>query len=162
LGRSTILVTALDRIGRSVQHVSAFLPEMNQLGIAMYFHREAIDSSTPTGRAMLSMCSVFAELERDLIRERTIAGLARARAQGTKSGKAIGRPPLPPETSQAIQAALASGQGVRATARALGVSPASVVRARREATAISSRDRRVFGADHWRRGWVSLCDLTVS
>jgi DNA invertase Pin-like site-specific DNA recombinase len=117
-----VMVAALDRVGRSVQNVSAFLAEMTQLGVAVYCHREAIDGSTPTGRAMLSMCSVFAELERDLLRDRINAGIARARTQGTKSGKAIGRAPLGPEIVAKVKQALADGLSIRAAAKAAGVS----------------------------------------
>jgi DNA invertase Pin-like site-specific DNA recombinase len=117
-----IMVAALDRVGRSVQTVSAFLAEMVQVGVAVYCHREAIDGSTPTGRAMLSMCSVFAELERDLIRDRINAGIARAKASGTKSGRAIGRAPISAETAAKVRAALDSGKSIRAAAKAAGVS----------------------------------------
>jgi hypothetical protein len=62
--------------------------ELQALGVDLYLHQQSVDSSTPSGRALLQMSAVFAEFERAMLRERVFAGLARARAQG----KRIGRP----------------------------------------------------------------------
>lgn len=98
---------SLDRLGRSVLHIAQIVAELNAINVNLYFHTQGLDSSTPTGRAMLGMCSVFAELERELIRQRTIAGQERARAQG----KRIGRPPtLNDQSKRVIESVIESGQ----------------------------------------------------
>jgi DNA invertase Pin-like site-specific DNA recombinase len=77
------------------------------------------------------MLGVFAEFERSIIQERIAAGIARARARGTRSGKAFGaqgRPKLPAEREAAVRAALASGAGIRRTARLVGTGNAAVAR----------------------------------
>jgi DNA invertase Pin-like site-specific DNA recombinase len=63
-----------------------------------------------------------------IIQERITAGIARARAQGTKSGKAFGRPKIPPEREDAVRASLAVGTGIRKTARLIGTGNATVAR----------------------------------
>jgi DNA invertase Pin-like site-specific DNA recombinase len=105
------------------------MADMEALGVQQFYMQQAIDSSTPTGRAMLGMCTVFAALERDLIRERVL-GIIRAREKGTKSGRPIGRAPLPKQKADAIRAALARGDGIRSIARAVGCSPATVLKVR--------------------------------
>src|SRR5947209_3282537 len=85
------VVTAwsVDRLGRSLQGLVNFLEELRALKIDLFLHQQGLDTSTPTGRAMYQMAGIFAEWERAIIRERVIAGLARARVRGTKSGKPI-------------------------------------------------------------------------
>src|SRR5262249_891285 len=78
---------ALDRVGRSVEHLLRFVRELQAKGVEFYCHRQAIDTSTPAGKAMLGMLGVFAEFERDMIAERVRAGLRRARARGVRLGR---------------------------------------------------------------------------
>jgi DNA invertase Pin-like site-specific DNA recombinase len=85
-----LMVAAIDRLGRSTATVSVALADLAEAGVEPYCHREGMDGTTPYGRAMLNMASVFAELERDLIRDRVMAGLARVKAEG----KQLGRPPV--------------------------------------------------------------------
>jgi DNA invertase Pin-like site-specific DNA recombinase len=80
---------SVDRLGRSLQDLIAFLGEVHAKGLDLYLHVQGIDTSTPAGRAMFQMLGVFSEFERAMIQERVRAGLARARARG----KRIGRPP---------------------------------------------------------------------
>jgi len=80
----------VDRLGRSVLHLAQFVEDLRGAGVGLFLLKQGLDSETPTGRAMLGMCSVFAELEREIIRERIYAGLARAKAQG----KTLGRKPV--------------------------------------------------------------------
>jgi DNA invertase Pin-like site-specific DNA recombinase len=76
------------------------------------------------------MCGVFAEFERDMIRERVIAGMKRAKAKGTKSGKAIGRPELPEAKREAIRRAYVRKEGsYRALAKRFGVAVMTVQKA---------------------------------
>ena len=87
-----ILVWSIDRIGRSLQDLISFLNDIQSKNIDLYIHQQGLDSSTPTGRLMFSLVGSFAEYERTLIRERVKSGLERARINGTKSGRSIGRP----------------------------------------------------------------------
>src|SRR5246127_611436 len=81
---------SVDRLGRSLQELVAFLGELHAKGVDLYLHAQGLDTSTPAGRALFQMLGVFAEFERAMIRERVNAGLARAKAQG----KRLGRPPI--------------------------------------------------------------------
>ena len=80
---------SIDRLGRSVLHVANALAELDAAGVALYSDQQAIDSTTPMGRAMIQMTSVFGEQERQIIRSWVVAGLNRVREQGKK----LGRPP---------------------------------------------------------------------
>jgi DNA invertase Pin-like site-specific DNA recombinase len=82
-----IMVWSVDRLGRSLQDLVAFLNEIHAVHVELYLHQQGLDTSTPAGKAMFQMMGVFAEFERNVIRERVLAGMARAKVQGTKSGK---------------------------------------------------------------------------
>jgi putative DNA-invertase from lambdoid prophage Rac len=83
-----VLVWRLDRWGRSVTDLLATLQELHHLGVGFVSLTEALDLTTPAGRAMAGLLAIFAEFEREILRERTRAGLAQAR----KNGKRLGRP----------------------------------------------------------------------
>ena len=83
-----VLVWRLDRWGRSVADLVATLQELSHLGVGFVSLTEALDLTTPSGRAMAGMLAVFAEFEREILRERVRAGLAQAR----QNGKRLGRP----------------------------------------------------------------------
>ena len=91
-----LMVWSIDRLGRSVLHVANALAELDTAGVALYSDQQAIDSTTPTGRAMIQMASVFGEQERQIIRSRVLAGLDRVRQQGKK----LGRPKVSPRSRQ--------------------------------------------------------------
>jgi DNA invertase Pin-like site-specific DNA recombinase len=76
-----IAARSLDRLG-SLQHLVALLGEVHAAGVDLYLHQQALDTSTPAGKAMFQMCGVFAEFEHAMIVERFNAGLKRARAAG--------------------------------------------------------------------------------
>src|SRR6185312_3773302 len=82
-----IAAWSVDRLGRSLQDLVAFLGDVHGAGVDLYLHQQAIDTTTPAGRAMFQMLGVFADFERSIIRERVIAGLERARAQGKQLGR---------------------------------------------------------------------------
>jgi putative DNA-invertase from lambdoid prophage Rac len=82
-----VLVWRLDRWGRSVADLLATLQELEHLGVGFVSLTEALDLTTPTGRAMAGLLAVFAEFEREILRERVRAGLAHARQNGTKLGR---------------------------------------------------------------------------
>ena len=83
-----VLVWRLDRWGRSVTDLLTTLQELEHLGVGFVSLTEALDLTTPAGRAMAGLLAIFAEFEREILRERTKAGLAHARA----NGKRLGRP----------------------------------------------------------------------
>lgn len=112
---------SVDRLGRSLQHLVSFLGEINNRGVDLYLHTQGLDTSTPAGRAMFSMLSVFAEFERAILRERIIAGLRR-------STKPAGRPPLDPQKVAKIERSLRSGTSINETARKLKVGVGTVHR----------------------------------
>jgi DNA invertase Pin-like site-specific DNA recombinase len=104
------------------------LSELHALHIDLFLHQQGLDTTTPSGKAMFQMMGVFAEFERAMIQERVRAGLARARAEGTKSGKPIGRPSIPASTERAIAKALQKGLGIHKVAKAVGVGTGTVQR----------------------------------
>jgi DNA invertase Pin-like site-specific DNA recombinase len=106
---------SIDRVGRSLQHLVEFMEELKQQGVGLYLHQQNVDSSTAAGKAMLSMCGVFAEFERSIIVERINAGLARARAQG----KRLGRSPVSNRTETQIRKLRKEGMGKLKIARTL-------------------------------------------
>src|SRR5256885_4177845 len=83
-----VLVWRLDRWGRSVTDLLATLQELEHLGVGFVSRNEALDLTTPAGRAMAALLAVFATFEREILRERVRAGLAHAR----QNGKRLGRP----------------------------------------------------------------------
>lgn len=87
-----VIVWRFDRFARSVKQLVLALEEFRILGIDFVSHQEALDTSTPMGRAMFTIIAAMAELERSVIRDRVIAGLEYAKEHGTKSGRPIGRP----------------------------------------------------------------------
>lgn len=82
-----LLIYKFDRWARSTKELIEHMESLIDKGISIYSYSENIDLSSSMGRAMLTIISAFAQLERDIIRERTLAGLERARAQGKKLGR---------------------------------------------------------------------------
>ena len=78
---------SVDRLGRSLPDLLDVLKDLHAKDVDLYLHQQGLDTSTPSGRAMFQMMGVFAEFERAMIRERVMAGLARAREEGTKLGR---------------------------------------------------------------------------
>ena len=123
---SAVVVVRLDRLARSLAHMARLGEELRGLDVELVSLREGIDTRTPTGRAMFGMCSVFAQLEGDLIRDRTVAGLKAAQRRGVQ----LGRPKaLDPGQHQRALRLRRSGRSVRAIAELLGVGVATVHRA---------------------------------
>jgi DNA invertase Pin-like site-specific DNA recombinase len=115
---------SVDRLGRSLGDLVAFLTDIQTKGCDLYLHQQAIDTSTPSGRMMFQMLGVFAEFERSMIRARVMSGLDRARQKGVK----IGRPAIPPIRLKKVEQGLRAGQSIRVVAKATGVSTATVQR----------------------------------
>ena len=115
----------LDRLARSVHHLTALGQELAALGVDLIVLDQAIDTSTPSGRLLFNVLGSIAEFERDLIRERTRAGLAAARRRGAT----IGRPAaLTPESRERVQRLHAAGRSQRYIAAMLGASKSTVAR----------------------------------
>jgi DNA invertase Pin-like site-specific DNA recombinase len=115
---------SVDRLGRSLRDLVAFLDEIHSAGVELYLHRQALDTSSPSGRALFGMLGVFAEFERSMIVERVRAGMTRARAKG----KHMGRPTIAAATRTAIAAGAKAELSGRAIAKQAGVSEATVRR----------------------------------
>ncbi len=124
---------SVDRLGRSLQDLIGTLNELKAKDVDLYLHKQGLDTSTPAGKAMFQMLGVFAEFEREIIAERIHAGLARAKEQGTKSGKPIGRPEVVGTVREKAVALKEKGLGTRRIAGELGVARATVVKALRAA-----------------------------
>lgn len=88
-----VVVWKLDRLGRSLVDLVNVMNEFNERGIDLVSLQDSVDTSTTHGRLMVNIVSVFAEYERELIRERTLAGVARKKKQLEKEGKTWGRQP---------------------------------------------------------------------
>jgi DNA invertase Pin-like site-specific DNA recombinase len=124
-----VMAWSVDRLGRSLVDLVNGLQEMHGAGVDLYLHQQAIDTTTPAGRALFQMCGVFAEFERAMIKVRVQAGMDRVKASGqTKSGKPIGRPTIKPDVEQAIREHLAAGTGILKTAKLVGVGSGTVQR----------------------------------
>ncbi len=113
----------LDRLARSVRHLTTLAGEFEALGIGLVVLDQSIDTTTPSGRLLFHVLGAIAEFERDLIRERTAAGMRAAR----RRGKRIGRPrAITGSASFALERGLSEGRSIRSLARELGVSRATV------------------------------------
>ncbi len=116
-----ILVWRLDRLGRSLKHLILTLDELQSLGVGFVSYNENLDLTSSTGRLMFQLLGAFAEFERNLIKERVVAGLANARAKGKK----LGRPAKTINVDKMI-ALRTQGYTLRAIADVMGVSHAFV------------------------------------
>lgn len=115
---------SVDRLGRSLVDLLGFVGELEAKGVDLYLHQQALDTSTPAGKAMFQMCGVFAQFERAMIQERVKAGLARARAKG----KILGRAKVAGKVEDRIRELAAQGIGKVKTARTLGIGVSVVQR----------------------------------
>jgi DNA invertase Pin-like site-specific DNA recombinase len=107
---------SVDRLGRSLTDLLGILQGLHEKGVGLFLHQQGLDSSTTAGKAMFQMLGVFAEFERGIIRERVNAGLARARANGTK----LGRRRVEPAVEARILELKASGDGILKIGRKAG------------------------------------------
>jgi putative DNA-invertase from lambdoid prophage Rac len=119
-----VLVWRLDRWGRSVTDLLATLQELEHLGVGFVSLTEALDLTTPAGRAMAGLFAIFAEFEREILRERTRAGLAHAR----ESGKRLGRPATAAAHTAEIRKLRRTGVSKSEIARRLHIGRTSVRR----------------------------------
>jgi DNA invertase Pin-like site-specific DNA recombinase len=123
-----VMAWSVDRLGRSLQDLVAFLSEIHGVGIELYLHQQGLDTSTAPGKTMFQMLGVFAEFERTIIQERIRAGLKRAVADG----KQLGRPKIDEAVEKRIQTQLRAGKGILKVAKELGVGTGTVHRIARD------------------------------
>lgn len=124
-----ILAWSVDRLGRSLLDVLKLFNELRAAKVDIYLHQQAVDTTTPAGKMLFQMCGVFAEFEREMIRERVKAGLARARERLQAEGKTLGRPfKHGPVDEGAILKALKKGVGKKKIARQLRIGVSVVQR----------------------------------
>src|SRR5215470_1244367 len=114
---SVVLVAAFDRVARSVKHFLQVMDEFDSVGITFISRRENVDTSGPMGRLFLTLIGSIAELESDLIRERVLAGMRRARLDGVR----IGRAPMNIDRAAVVRDRL-SGMSLTAVAKKWGIS----------------------------------------
>ncbi len=119
-----IIVWRLDRWGRSVSDLMTTIRELTDIGVGFVSLTEALDLTTPAGKAMAGMLAVFAEFERDILRERVKAGIAHARAEG----KAHGRPATAAAKQSEVKKLHKKGLNNSEIARKLKIGRTSVIR----------------------------------
>lgn len=119
-----VMAWAVDRLGRSLPDLISTMQELRAAEVDLFLHQQGLDTATASGRAMFGMLGVFAEFEREMIRARVNAGLARAKARG----KVLGRPRIDRKLELAVRGELAKGAGIRETARLTGASVSTVQR----------------------------------
>ena len=112
-------------------HVASAMAELDAAGVALYSDQQAIDSTSPFGKAMIQMACVFGELERAMIRAQVVAGLNCVCEQGIKK---LRRPQVAPKVEDAIRGHLRAGNGILRVAKLVGVGSATVQRVKREMT----------------------------
>lgn len=121
----TLVVYKLDRLGRSLKHLLEIIDDLRERGIGFKSISDGIDTTTHTGRLMFSIMGSFAEFERNLIRERTNAGLAAARERGRLGGRPT---KFTTEVGEKIAELRAGGSSADAIAKELNIGRATVYR----------------------------------
>ncbi len=135
-----VVVVALDRLGRSLSHLVRIIEDWQRIGVSLLSLRDGLDLSSASGRLQLHILAALAQFERERVRERVLAGIQRARAQGTRLGR---RPhALSDEQLEAV-----AHLSLRSAAKALGVSH-TVVRRHRLLRNPSAQERAF--APEWR------------
>lgn len=130
-----IMVWAIDRLGRSIQHLVGFMNDILAMDVDLFVMQQAIDTTTPSGRMIFSIFSALGEYERELIRERIMAGQKRARAQGVKIGR-------PSKINEAVRKSVKllrdGGMGIKEISERLEIGVGSVYSALSSPSAIAA------------------------
>lgn len=122
----TLVVWKLDRLGRTLSHLIELCTLLHSRGVQFASLTEGMDTATPMGRLLYSLMGALAEFERELVRERTLAGLAAARAAGRTGGRPRA---LTPQQVEQVRILRAAGRSPTEIARTLGVSRSTAYRA---------------------------------
>ncbi|HCN4741227.1 TPA: recombinase family protein [Escherichia coli] len=121
----TLVVWKLDRLGRSMKHLITLIEELREKGVNFRSLTDSIDTSTPMGRFFFHVMGALAEMERELIVERTLAGLAAARARGRTGGR---RPKLTKEQHEQIARLIKNGHDRKQLAIIYGIGTSTIYR----------------------------------
>jgi DNA invertase Pin-like site-specific DNA recombinase len=138
-----LAVWSTDRLGRSLKHLIEVLETIRDSGCGLYIHTQAVDTTTPSGRALFGMLGVFAEFEREMISERVRAGMHRIKATLKRDGKFVskktgvvrkhlGRPAADPKKLEAARCLLAAGKGILYAAKEAGLGTGTVQKLKKE------------------------------
>jgi len=140
-----LAVWSSDRLGRSMSHLIEVLETIKSTGVGLYIHTQALDTTTPGGRAMFQMLGVFAELEREMIKERVNSGMNRVRNEFERKGryttkkgtviKRFGRPGNDPHKAEHARELLKAGHGILKVAKMTGLGTGTVHALKREMAA---------------------------
>lgn len=118
-----VMCWSIDRLGRSLQNLVEILNELQQIKVDLYFLQQGMDTSTSSGRMMFSIFGALAEYERNLIRERVMAGLQTAKAKGVK----LGRPSkMNDGMRNAVKLLREKGMGIKQISKQLGIGVGTV------------------------------------
>ncbi len=120
-----LAVWSVDRLGRSLPDLIDAMKELHGAGVDLFIHQQALDTTTPTGKAMFGMLGIFGEFEAAIIKERVNAGLDRARAQGTKLGRPVEHAG---DVEAQVRELLAQGVGMIKIGKTLGIGTSPVQR----------------------------------
>ena len=113
-----VMFWAVDRASRNLTHLVQMMDDLHSKNVGMYFHQQAIDTTTPSGLAMIQMAGIFASFERSMLRERVLASHERAKAEG----KTIGRPSMINDALiKSIKFMREKGVGIKKIAKELNV-----------------------------------------
>ena len=126
-----VMAFSIDRLGKSLQELVSFLANLHENNIDLYLHTQNVDTLTPEGNVIFSMCRIFGEYEHSIISERVTAGINRARSHGKK----LGRPHLSLEIEKKILTYRAQGMAIKPIAQTLKIGTSVVQRVLRVANA---------------------------
>ena len=113
-----VMTWSIDRLGRSLKHLMEILSDLDAKNIDLYMDQQAIDTTTPSGKLMVSVSGSFSAVERELIRERVLSGLENARRKGRIGGRPTN---LTPDTKIKILELKSKGVGIQKIAKECSV-----------------------------------------
>ncbi len=147
----TLIVAALDRLGRKTTEILSLIEELQKREVILISVREGVDYGTPIGRLVTQILVSVAEMERNLISERTKAGLAAAREKGRQIGR---KPHITDETFAKAERLIAKGMSIRKAAAAVGISTTRLAK--------YAKSRDIHPSNYFELERQSLEDLRVS